>query len=72
MLTSLDLEQLTIVSHEMGHGFGLPDFYKPEEEPSKDFPVCIMKAGSAHEVTPADGWMLRRVYENLRPRYDFG
>uniref|UniRef100_A0AAV1TJF1 Neutral zinc metallopeptidase n=1 Tax=Peronospora matthiolae TaxID=2874970 RepID=A0AAV1TJF1_9STRA len=71
MLDSLDLEELTIISHEVGHGFGLPDFYKPEEQPNEDFPVCLMKAGSAHMVTPADGWLLRRIYEELMPRYNF-
>ncbi|KAK1945828.1 hypothetical protein P3T76_002876 [Phytophthora citrophthora] len=71
MLASLDQEQLTIVAHEIGHGFGLPDFYKPEEQPNKDFPVCIMMAGSSPTITPSDGWMLRRVLENIKSRYKF-
>jgi hypothetical protein len=71
MMSTLDQEQLTIVAHEIGHGFGLPDFYETTDQPNEDFPVCIMKAGSSPTITPGDGWMLRRVLENLKARYDF-
>ncbi|KAI9987811.1 hypothetical protein PInf_023855 [Phytophthora infestans] len=71
MTASIDQEQLIIVSHEIGHGFGLPDFYKTTDQPNEDFPVCIMKAGSSRTVTPGDGWMLRRVLEHIKPRYKF-
>ncbi|POM58991.1 Neutral zinc metallopeptidase [Phytophthora palmivora] len=71
MMATLDQEQLTIVAHEIGHGFGLPDFYEPTDQPTKDFPVCIMMAGSSPTITPSDGWMLRRVLENIKSRYKF-
>ncbi|EGZ17425.1 hypothetical protein PHYSODRAFT_331399 [Phytophthora sojae] len=71
MLASLDQEQLTIVAHEIDHGFGLPDFYETTDQPNEDFPVCIMKAGSSPTITPGDGWMLRRVLEHVKSRYKF-
>ncbi|KAJ8571557.1 hypothetical protein ON010_g5276 [Phytophthora cinnamomi] len=71
MLASIDQEQLTIVAHEIGHGFGLPDFYETTDQPNENFPVCIMKAGSSMTVTPGDGWMLRRVLEHVKSRYKF-
>ncbi|KAF1775213.1 Metallopeptidase, catalytic domain [Phytophthora cactorum] len=64
-------EQLIIVAHEIGHGFGLPDFYETTDQPNEDFPVCVMKAGSSPKVTPGDGWMLRRVLEHIKSRYKF-
>ncbi|RLN91865.1 hypothetical protein BBJ28_00026127, partial [Nothophytophthora sp. Chile5] len=51
MLASIDDEQLTIVAHEIGHGFGLPDFYETTDKPADDFPVCIMDAGSSMTIT---------------------
>ncbi|EGZ14024.1 neutral zinc metallopeptidase, Zn-binding site [Phytophthora sojae] len=70
MLAALDNDQLTIVAHEIGHGFGLPDFYEEADMPNSNFPVCIMRAGSSMTITPGDGWMLRRVWEHLKPRYN--
>ncbi|CAI5737695.1 unnamed protein product [Hyaloperonospora brassicae] len=71
MLQTIDDEELTIVSHEIGHGHGLPDFYEPSDQPNADWPKCIMMAGSSMTVTDGDGWMLRRAYESIRSRYDF-
>ncbi|OWY99232.1 Neutral zinc metallopeptidase [Phytophthora megakarya] len=71
MLAAIDDEQLTIVAHEIGHGFGLPDFYGSSDMPNKNFPSCLMRAGSAASITPADGWMLRRVLEHTKSRYNF-
>ncbi|KAE8979184.1 hypothetical protein PR003_g23794 [Phytophthora rubi] len=72
MLASLDDKQLTIVAHEIGHGFGLPDFYEEADMPGgTKFPACLMKAGSSMTVTPSDGWMLRRVLEHTKSRYNF-
>jgi len=71
-LENIDEEELQILSHEIGHGFGLPDFYDnvdfPDSDPT-DFPKCIMEAGASMTVTPGDGWMLRRAWENVKPRY---
>ncbi|ETN13914.1 hypothetical protein PPTG_08595 [Phytophthora nicotianae INRA-310] len=71
MLQTIDEEQLTIVSHEIGHGFGLPDFYEEADKPNDKWPNSIMMAGSSGTVTDSDGWMLRRVLEHLKPRYKF-
>ncbi|KAG3081554.1 hypothetical protein PI125_g20137, partial [Phytophthora idaei] len=59
------------IGHEIGHGFGLPDFYGLETKPSKDFPNSIMMAYSSSTITPSDGWMLRRILDHVRDRYSF-
>ncbi|KAG6612353.1 Neutral zinc metallopeptidase, Zn-binding site [Phytophthora cinnamomi] len=71
VLSTLDDDLLHIVAHEIGHGFGLPDFYNDADMPGTDFPACIMRAGSSMSITPADGWMLRRVLEHTKSRYNF-
>ncbi|KAK1940973.1 hypothetical protein P3T76_007679 [Phytophthora citrophthora] len=71
MLSTIDQDQLVIVAHEIGHGFGLPDFYEDADKPNAKWPNCIMMAGSSMTVTDSDGWMLRRVLEHLKPRYKF-
>jgi hypothetical protein len=56
--------QMIIISHEMGHGFYMPDFY--------DFtvpggnPKCVMVAGSASSPQPYDVWCIRRIYSELK------
>ncbi|KAL3663889.1 hypothetical protein V7S43_011300 [Phytophthora oleae] len=71
MLQTIDQEQLHIVAHEIGHGFGLPDFYEEADKPSTDMAPAIMMAGSSMTVTDSDGWMLRCAYESIRDRYNF-
>ncbi|KAG1706358.1 hypothetical protein DVH05_001505 [Phytophthora capsici] len=71
MLSTIDEDQLVIVAHEIGHGFGLPDFYEDADKPNAKWPNSIMMAGSSMSVTDSDGWMLRRVLEHLKPRYKF-
>ncbi|KAL4086503.1 hypothetical protein PRIC1_014206 [Phytophthora ramorum] len=71
MLSTVDEDQLVIVAHEIGHGFGLPDFYEDADKPNAQWPSCIMMAGSSMTVTPSDGWMLRRVLEHIKSRYNF-
>ena len=55
--------------HELGHGFGMTDFYGGEGEsdgfPPGGFPgngTSIMMAGSSSEITDFDAWMLRYMW----------
>jgi hypothetical protein len=68
MLNTLGDEQMMVLAHEIGHGFGLPDFYEPTDKPST-FPAAVMDQSLT--LTDADGWMIRRVLENIKSRYDF-
>ncbi|GMF23803.1 unnamed protein product [Phytophthora lilii] len=70
-LAQIDDDQLQILAHEIGHGFGLPDFYESTDKPADDFPDCIMEAGASMTITPGDGWMLRRALKHMKSRYDF-
>lgn len=58
--------------HELGHGFGMTDFYGGEGEsdgfPPGGFPgngTSIMMAGSSSEITDFDDWMLRYMWTKL-------
>lgn len=58
--------------HEVGHGFGMTDFYGGEGEsngfPPGGFPgngSSIMMAGSSAEITDFDGWMLRYMWSKI-------
>ncbi|KAG6947974.1 hypothetical protein JG688_00015304 [Phytophthora aleatoria] len=69
MLLYLNENELEIVSHEMGHGFGLPDF---DQQPKPDnFKPYIMDAMPSSTVRDTDGWLLCRVLENKKHNYDF-
>jgi Cellulose binding domain len=59
-------ENITILLHEIGHSFGLDDFY--DWTPSG---VCcfIMKAGTSGQITEFDRWMLRDWWRHLKSRY---
>jgi hypothetical protein len=65
ILSVLDAAEPHIISHEIGHGFMLPDFYEPQDLPPTGLPTAIMRAGNSAVVTPWDGWMLRRVWSEL-------
>lgn len=58
--------------HELGHGFGITDFYGGEGAsdgfPPGGFPgngTSIMMAGSSSVITDFDGWMLRYMWSKL-------
>lgn len=51
-----------ILLHEMGHTFGLDDFY--DWTPS-GVPGFIMQAGASTQITDFDGWMLRNWWYEL-------
>lgn len=62
-LDNIEQENIHILLHEMGHGFGLLDFYDWVPEGQKSF---IMMAGSAMEITEFDAWMLRDWWRKLK------
>lgn len=58
--------------HELGHGFGMTDFYGGEGAsdgfPPGGFPGgenSLMMAGSASKITDFDGWMLRYMWSKI-------
>ena len=55
-----------ILLHEMGHSWGLNDFYDYDPLPGEGF---VMKAGSASQITEFDKWMLRDFWRHLKSRY---
>jgi hypothetical protein len=59
-------DDIHILEHEMGHTFGLDDFYDWSPTGVDGF---IMKAGSATRITEFDKWMLRDWWRHLKNRY---
>lgn len=67
-LNNLDADNVTIFLHEVGHTFGLDDFYDWTPSGVGGF---IMKAGSSASITEFDRWMLRDWWRHLKYRYGF-
>jgi cellulose binding protein with CBM2 domain len=65
-LSNLTADNIHILLHEMGHTYGLDDFYDWDPTPGQGF---IMKAGSATSITEFDKWMLRDWWRHLKSRY---
>jgi Cellulose binding domain len=63
---ALNADNVHILLHEMGHTFGLDDFYDWTPTGVTNF---IMKAGSATQITEFDKWMLRDWWRHLKSRY---
>ncbi len=66
LVSNVETDSIMILLHEMGHSFGLDDFYDWQPTGVNSF---IMYAGSSAVVTEFDGWMLRDWWRHLRPRY---
>ncbi|GKT50575.1 putative acetylxylan esterase A [Colletotrichum spaethianum] len=60
LLNNIDSGSVHILLHEMGHTFGLDDYWTPTGQ-SK----FIMLAGSSMEITDFDGWMYRNWWYEL-------
>jgi hypothetical protein len=65
-VSNLGADNVHILLHEMGHTFGLDDFYDWTPTGVGGF---IMKAGSATQITEFDKWMLRDWWRHLKSRY---
>ncbi|GAA5070496.1 hypothetical protein HNP84_001635 [Thermocatellispora tengchongensis] len=68
LVNALDDDDIHILLHEMGHGFGLDDFYDWTPAGTAGF---LMKAGTATRITPFDTWMLRDWWRHLKHRYGY-
>ncbi|SDL16414.1 Cellulose binding domain-containing protein [Glycomyces sambucus] len=67
-VNALDSAQIHIYLHELGHTFGLDDFYDWTPTGQCCF---IMKAGSSSTITAFDQWMLRDWWRHLKSRYGY-
>lgn len=61
----LTADNVHILLHELGHSYGLDDFY--DWDPGVG--GFIMMAGSATRITEFDTWMLRDWWRHLKTRY---
>ncbi|EEY62717.1 uncharacterized protein PITG_14502 [Phytophthora infestans T30-4] len=68
MLNTMDGEEMLVLLHEIGHGFGLPEMYVDKNKPA-DYPACVMDNSAT--LTDGDGWLLRSVLEHIKSRYNF-
>lgn len=75
-LNMLNGSSTHVFVHEIGHGFGLTDFYGEngtnDGPPPNGFPddgTSIMMAVSSANVTPFDAWMLRYIWSQLKNEY---
>ncbi|WP_327316528.1 hypothetical protein [Streptomyces sp. NBC_01235] len=62
----LNQENIHIYLHEVGHTFGLDDFYDWTPTGQCCF---LMNAGTATQITDFDKWMLRDFWRHLKGRY---
>ena len=65
---ALSTDNIHILLHEMGHTFGLDDFYDWTPTGVTNF---LMNAGSATQITDFDAWMLRDWWRHLKSRYGY-
>ncbi|MDE5947019.1 MAG: hypothetical protein K2G63_06940 [Oscillospiraceae bacterium] len=72
-INMIDGTGIHVLEHEVGHGFGMTDFYGGEGDidgfPPGGFPddgTSIMMAGSSIEITNFDGWFLRYMWSKLK------
>ena len=67
ILSVLDQQEAHIIEHEIGHGFGMTDFYEESKCPTwPEGSTNIMVAGWADKVTDYDGWMLRYIWDKIK------
>lgn len=67
ILLTVNSDEVHIIEHEMGHGFGMPDFYEDADRPPSGFPMpTIMWAGNSATITEWDVWLLRYIWSQLK------
>jgi hypothetical protein len=66
-MNNLNSDNVHILLHEIGHTYGLDDFY--DWDPLDGSQGFLMMAGSAAEITTFDKWMLRDFWRHLKSRY---
>ncbi|MEU6076782.1 cellulose-binding protein [Micromonospora sp. NPDC047074] len=67
-VNNINAADMHIVLHEIGHSFGLDDFYDWTPTGVGGF---LMKAGSAAQITEFDRWMFRDWWRHLKGRYGY-
>ncbi|MEV0612570.1 hypothetical protein AB0I81_04530 [Nonomuraea sp. NPDC050404] len=67
-MSNLNTNNMHILLHEIGHSFGLDDFYDWTPTGQCCF---LMKAGSASSITDFDAWMFRDWWRHLKSRYGY-
>ncbi|MFD8493080.1 hypothetical protein [Amycolatopsis sp. NPDC059657] len=65
-VNALNSDNIHILLHEIGHSFGLDDFYDWTPTGVGGF---LMKAGSATQITEFDKWMFRDFWRHMKNRY---
>ena len=72
-INMLDGTNIHVLEHEIGHGFGITDFYGENGTnsgpPPSGFPddgTSIMMAGSSIKITNFDGWLLRYMWSQIK------
>ncbi|MBN1611902.1 MAG: hypothetical protein JW940_35050 [Polyangiaceae bacterium] len=69
-VNGLDQEDNTVTLHEIGHGFGLQDYYEWGNNPRPEG-GSVMIVGTASAPSVGDQWLLRRVWQETRAlRYE--
>ncbi|GAA0137441.1 hypothetical protein YSY43_42820 [Paenibacillus sp. YSY-4.3] len=67
ILSTVNNNEVHITEHEIGHGFGMPDFYEAKDRPPGGFPMpTIMWAGNSTIITDWDAWLLRYTWSQLK------
>lgn len=66
-LNNMNAAHATILEHELGHAFGITDFYGANERPPNGFPTkLVMWAGNSPSITEWDAWMLRYIWSKIK------
>jgi hypothetical protein len=66
-VNSLDQSSNLVIEHEMGHGFGMQDYYDWTGATPEGGSIMIV--GSTSEGSPisvGDTWLIRRVWEEQK------